>query len=80
MVARRSYATGNDTSTNTIQGTIGKGASGVGEEAQRVREGLQAPDHLNEKEKMIFEKLDGALEPIKLEVCHGILAGWKLCS
>jgi hypothetical protein len=53
---------------NTIQGTIGKGASGEGEEAQRVKERLQAPDYLNEKEKMIFEKLDGALEPTKLEV------------
>jgi acid stress-induced BolA-like protein IbaG/YrbA len=61
---------------NTIQGTIGKGASGVEEVAQRVKEKLQAPDHLNEKEKMIFEKLDGALEPTKLEVCH-IILGWK---
>ena len=61
---------------NTIQGTIGKGASGVEEEAQRMKERLQAPDHLNEKEKMIFEKLDGALEPTKLEVCY-IILGWK---
>ncbi len=58
---------------NTVQGTIGKGASGVREEAQRAKERLEAPDHLNEKEKMIFEKLDGALEPTKLEVCCMIL-------
>lgn len=66
---RRTYAANASQDTNTIQGTIGKGASGVAEEAQRVKERLQAPDHLNEKEKMIFEKLDGALEPTKLEVC-----------
>jgi hypothetical protein len=64
-----------DQNANTIQGTIGKGASGVGEEAQRAKERLQAPDYLNEKEKMIFEKLDGALEPTKLEVCHMSLSG-----
>lgn len=70
IAARRSYATDSDTSTSTIQGTIGKGVLGVGEEAQRAKERLQAPNHLNEKEKMIFEKLDDALEPIKLEVRH----------
>jgi hypothetical protein len=65
---------GVDHNANTIQETIGKGASGVGEEAQRVKERLQAPDYLNEKEKMVFEKLNGALEPTKLEVCHTF--GW----
>ena len=66
----RAYAADAGQNTKTIQGTIGKGASGVGEEAQRVKEKLQAPDHLDEKEKMIFEKLDDALEPTKLEVCY----------
>jgi hypothetical protein len=73
---RRTYAVDAGQNANTIQGTIGKGASGVEEVAQRVKEKLQSPDHLNEKEKMIFEKLDGALEPTKLEVCH-IILGWK---
>jgi hypothetical protein len=77
IAARRTYATDNDTSASTIQGTIGKGASGVAEEAERVRERLQAPDHLDEKERIIFEKLDGALEPVKLEVCH---RSWLGCS
>jgi hypothetical protein len=71
---RRTYAVGVDHNANTIQETIGKRASGVGEEAQRVKERLQAPDYSNEKEKMIFEKLNGALEPTKLEVCHTF--GW----
>jgi BolA-like protein 3 len=74
---RRTYAADASRNANTIQGTIGKGASGVGEEAQRVKERLQAPDHLNEKEKMIFEKLDGALEPIRLEVCPISQSGWR---
>jgi hypothetical protein len=68
--ASRSYVTEADANESTIQGTIGKGASGVPEEAQRVKERLQAPDHLDEKEKMIFEKLEKELEPMKLEVCH----------
>jgi len=67
-----------DQDTNTIQGTIGKGVSGVGEEVQRVKERLQAPDHLDEKEKMIFKKLDGALEPTKLEVCYISLSSGAL--
>jgi hypothetical protein len=69
-IARRCYATATESSENTIHGTVGKGASGVGEEAKRVKERLVAPDHLNEKERMVFEKLDRALEPVKLEVCH----------
>jgi hypothetical protein len=60
----RTFATESD----TIQGTIGKGASGVGDEARREMERLQAPEHLDEKERMIFEKLQ-ELEPLSLEVC-----------
>ena len=81
---RRTYAVDASQNANTIQGTIGKGASGVGEEAQRVKERLQAPDYLNEKEKMIFEKLDGALEPTKLVVRQISQSGWgrrkRMCS
>jgi len=72
---RRTYAADAGQNANTIEGTIGKGASGVGEEAQRVKERLQAPDYLNEKEKMIFEKLDNALEPTRLEVRSTFLSG-----
>jgi hypothetical protein len=71
---RRTYAADAGQNANTIQGTIGKGASEVGEEAQRVKERLQAPDYLNEKEKMIFEKLDSALEPTRLEVRRTFLS------
>jgi hypothetical protein len=74
---RRTYAADASQNANTIQGTIGKGASGVREEAQRLKERLQAPDHLNENEKTIFEKLDSALEPTKLEVRRKIL-GWRM--
>ena len=68
--ASKSYVTEPNASESTIQGTIGKDASAVPEEARRVKERLQAPDHLNEKEKMIFEKLEKELDPVKLEVCH----------
>ena len=70
LSAGRSYATEAGANEGTNQGTIGKGASGVSEEAHRAKERLQAPDHLNEKEKTIFEKLENELEPVKLEVCH----------
>lgn len=53
-----------------MQGPIGKGAPSTDAKEERVRDRLQAPDYLNQKERMIFEKLDSALEPIKLEVCH----------
>jgi hypothetical protein len=60
----RDYSTDN----STIQGTIGKGSLGVEVESKRATELLQAPEYLNEKEKMIFEKLRAELEPVKLEV------------
>ena len=68
-IAHRKYSTSANTDNNTIQGTIRQGASGVEEEAQRVEKGLQAPDYLNEKEKMIFEKLHSELDPVRLDVC-----------
>ncbi len=37
-----------------------------------MKERLEAPDHLNEKEREIFEKLDNELEPVQLEVRHHV--------
>jgi BolA-like protein 3 len=61
--ARRGYS-----SESSIAGTIGKGAEGIPEEAARTRESLQAPEHLNEKEKEIFELLNKEFQAQKLEV------------
>jgi hypothetical protein len=61
---RRNYSADN----STIQGAIGKGSLSVEDETRRVMELLQTPEYLNEKERMIFEKLREELEPVKLEV------------
>lgn len=61
--ARRGYS-----SESTVAGTIGKGAEGIPEEAQRIKEGLEAPGHLNDKEKEIFELLNKEFQAQKLEV------------
>ncbi|PQE09319.1 Altered inheritance of mitochondria 1 protein [Rutstroemia sp. NJR-2017a BVV2] len=62
---RRSYSS---SSESTIQGTIGLGASGVASEAARAAEALQAPDHLDEAERRIWDKLNTELQPEKLSV------------
>jgi stress-induced morphogen len=56
------------TTESTIQGTIGKGSAGVPDEAERTVEGLVAPEHLNEKEKEIWEMLMAELKCTELEV------------
>ncbi|KAM3067996.1 hypothetical protein ACMFMG_011045 [Clarireedia jacksonii] len=62
---RRSYSS---SSESTIQGTIGLGASGVHSEAARAAEALQAPDHLDEAERRIWDKLNTELQPERLSV------------
>jgi stress-induced morphogen len=62
--SRRSYSS----ESSPIAGTIGKGSAGIPDEAARSKEVLIAPDHLNEKEKQIFDMLNRELEPEKLEV------------
>jgi stress-induced morphogen len=61
---RRGYST----HESSIAGTIGKGEKGIADEAQRTEEALTAPEHLNEKEKQIWELLMRELKAEKLEV------------
>ena len=60
----RSYSTANP----TVQGTIGKGADGIVDEVSRIKEQLSAPEHLNEKERQIWEMLMEELDCTELEV------------
>ena len=60
----RSYST----TDPTVQGTIGKGAEGVADEVARIKEQLMAPEHLNEKERHIWEMLMKELNCTELEV------------
>lgn len=55
-------------STSTIKGTIGAGAEGVAQEEARAADILQAPNHLDEAEKNIWDKLSRELQPTKLQV------------
>lgn len=55
-------------SESSIQGRIGKGESGVADEAARAAGVLVAPQHLDEKEKKIWEMLIKELQPSSLEV------------
>jgi len=52
----------------SIEGTIGKGAEGVADEVARIKEQLTAPEHLNEKERQIWEMLMKELDCTELEV------------
>ncbi|KAK0121921.1 hypothetical protein ONS95_010196 [Cadophora gregata] len=63
---RRGYTT--PSSASTPQGTIGSGSAGVVEEAAREQEILQAPQHLNDKERQIWEMLMRELQCTSLEV------------
>ena len=56
------------TSSSPVEGTVGQGAPGIKEEISRAKEMLQAPDHLNEKEREVFVLLLNSLEPTSLEV------------
>jgi stress-induced morphogen len=51
-----------------MAGTIGKGAAGLSDEASRTEELLTAPEHLNDKEKQIFNMLNEEFKAEKLEV------------
>ncbi|KAF4636081.1 hypothetical protein G7Y89_g2007 [Cudoniella acicularis] len=62
------FVCGKDTKESSIQGTIGKGESGVADEIAREREVLEAPAHLNEKERGIWELLMRELACERLEV------------
>jgi len=64
ILARRGYST----SESSIAGTIGKGEKGIADEVQRGEELLTAPEHLNEKERQIWEMLMRELKAEKLEV------------
>ncbi|KAJ8060848.1 hypothetical protein OCU04_009931 [Sclerotinia nivalis] len=55
-------------SPSTIKGTVGAGAEGVAQEEARAADILQAPDHLDEAEKNIWDKLSRELQPTKLQV------------
>ncbi|RDW65570.1 hypothetical protein BP5796_10262 [Coleophoma crateriformis] len=55
-------------SSSTIQGTIGKGEAGVGDEVARSQDALKAPEHLNAKEREIFDQLARELDPVELDV------------
>jgi hypothetical protein len=50
---------------------MGKGEAGVRGEAKRVEQVLEAPEHLNEKERAIWEMLMRDLECTSLEVRLG---------
>lgn len=68
-VNTREYSTEGGVGESTIQGTIGKGEKGIGDEVVRERVALEAPEHLNEKEAEIFGRLAEFFEPVELEVC-----------
>jgi stress-induced morphogen len=55
------------TSESSIQGTIGSGTAGI-PEAAREQKLLEAPEHLNEKERQIWELLMKELQCTNLEV------------
>lgn len=54
--------------SSSVAGTIGAGEAGIPEEAARTKELLEAPEHLNAKEKQIFELLNKEFRAEKLEV------------
>jgi len=54
--------------SSSIQGTIAKGEAGIADEAARVADAITAPEHLNEKEREIWELLQKELSPTRLEV------------
>jgi stress-induced morphogen len=64
LLSQRGYST----QESSIQGTIGKGEEGIQDEIIREQEILTAPEHLNEKEKMIWELLMKELQCTSLEV------------
>ncbi len=59
---------GYSTHESSIAGTIGKGAAGIPSEAEHTFEALVAPEHLNEKERAVWELLSQELKPQRLEV------------
>lgn len=59
----RRYST--QKSESSIAGTIGEGEAGANDSLPST---LQAPEHLDEQERVIFDKLNSALEPIELQV------------
>lgn len=61
-------STHHGTTESSIQGTVGEGAGGVEDEAERMIQGLIAPGHLNEKERDIWTRLMKELQCTELEV------------
>jgi len=53
---------------SSIRGTVGAGEAGIKDEAQRTAEALVAPDHLNEKERQIWDMLMAELQCTELHV------------
>jgi stress-induced morphogen len=53
---------------SSVQGTIGKGEAGAPDEALRTVKTLVAPEHLNEKEREIWDLLMEELQCTELEV------------
>jgi stress-induced morphogen len=63
---KRGYTT---SESSSVAGTIGAGEeAGIPEEAARTKELLAAPEHLNAKEKEIFELLNSEFRAEKLQV------------
>ncbi len=60
---RRGYS-----SESSAAGTIGEGEAGIAAEAARTKDILQAPEHLNDKERQIFDMLNKEFKAEKLEV------------
>ena len=54
--------------SSSIQGTIGSGEAGIPSEAAREVDILQAPEHLNEKEREIWDILHREFKPTRLDV------------
>lgn len=57
-----------NTSGSSVQGTIGKGEAGIADETLNAAVGLVAPEHLNEKEREIWNTLMQKLQCTELEV------------
>jgi stress-induced morphogen len=60
----RSYST----PSSSIQGTVSSGAAGIQDEAVRTVEALVAPEHLDEKERQIWDTLMAELQCTELQV------------
>jgi stress-induced morphogen len=54
--------------SSNVQGTVGAGEAEIEQETAREQELIEAPEHLNDKEREIWGMLQSELKPTKLEV------------